>query len=160
MDAARFDAVARTFATRPSRRLLLAIGLAVTVGARQSRPAAALCRADGAKCGTSSECCSGHCAKKGKKKRGKKPKKRCAVIPESAFGCTIDDDTCVAEAAVSCPDIGGGACVILDGRPFCARRIRCELCTRDSDCETGERCITSCDICAPSGGLTGCLEMF
>jgi hypothetical protein len=167
MDNRRFDLLARSIGNGSRRTLLRAalatFGAVLWLGARAPEVAAA-CRGAGSRCKRSSQCCSGTCRKKGRRKR-----KKCAPLPSNAHGCTIDDASCDEPAvpATPCPNLPNGKCrITLKGRPVCAvpSTIDCgKTCQNNQDCVgsaeglgVGAICVR-CEGC-PSG--TACICPF
>jgi hypothetical protein len=118
----------------------------------------AACLPPGQRCKRSTQCCSGECRKKGRKRR-----KKCAPLPALAFGCTIDDASC-GGSATPCPEIPHGKCEVTHkGRPVCAveAAANCTECDDNADClgtlGAGAVCIR-CPGCALSG--TSCICPF
>jgi hypothetical protein len=162
MDSKRFDSLAKKIGRRRSRReafqALAAAGLAAAATriGLGTEPAAAEvtveqrfnCKAVGEKCnGKDSACCSGRCQGKGVKKGGKRGKRdrrdRSKCVAHDQSTCTGDQDTCFNSQAVACGFRGRGGCLQTTGNAnFCGEisggsppRLRCEVCTKDKDCE-------------------------
>jgi hypothetical protein len=158
MDPDRFDELVLALGTSPSRRSLLrgfGKGTLIAVLTALSLPqGAAACKNDGAKCKKSSDCCSGAC-------KGKKRKKRaCRAAPE-ARGCTIDDPY-----ATPCPDRTRNTqyCwITLGGKPFCGTSVQCLNCSSNDECaeEFGNpsaRCVTvDPGVCLPQYNNRSCV---
>ena len=161
MDDRRFDLLARGLGGRSRRDILrgalAALAAAVWIGV-EAPGAAAACTPPGARCRRSSQCCSGHCRRRGRRRR-----KRCAPLPELAFGCTTDDASCddAVVPATPCPDIPNGKCRITSrGRPVCAvpSPPDCAACQTNEDCIDEQGAGAVCIRCAscPSGSSCIC----
>jgi hypothetical protein len=165
MDDRRFDLLARGLGYRSRRGMLRVLAAALTallwLGPR-ARRVAAVCLEPGARCRKSSQCCSGHCRKKGRKRR-----KKCAPLPVKAYGCTIDDASCddAVVSPTSCPAVPNGECrLTLKGRPVCAvndEPADCTACNDNRDCSSGDLGVGAvCIRCEGCTSGTGCVCPF
>jgi hypothetical protein len=170
MDGTSFDALARRLsATGPRRGALraLAAGLvAGSLGWRGEPAAAATCnvKANGDRCTSGGECCSGRC----KRKKGTH-KKFCRKAPGQGI-CTVADNVCDA-GSPSCnvPSTPQCLCYVAEnGFSFCGRLPeqtpdRCFKCNSDADCkkrpgaQAGDHCVYCIGTCTnnPSGNTNG-----
>lgn len=174
MDAARFDALARTLGDGASRRMVLG-GVLTTLGLG-TLPAGETAKAKnrkqklkrnqfgcvnvGGKCrGKDNNCCSGICNGK-KPKKGERDKSKCAG--HDAGACQAGQDTC-AGTFFPCPNSNSqfARCVITTGNaPYCAGDVFCRSCARDADCppeefEAGAACI----VCGDCAETTACATL-
>ncbi len=152
MDHRRFDLLTRSIGNGSRRALLRAtlatLASAFWIGPRAPEVAAA-CKPPGSRCKRSSQCCSGECRRKGRRRR-----KKCAPLPANAHGCTIDDASCPnGQDGTPCPNLDNGRCpVTMRGRPVCAVRSQneCETCSDNQDCRpalgVGAICVR-CETC-------------
>jgi hypothetical protein len=170
VDIDRFDALARRLSATGSRRAALralAAGLVTfSLGGRTVRADHATCtlKANGERCTSGAECCSGRC----KRKRGTN-KRFCRKAPGQGI-CTVVENICETQSG-DCNSTGTPQCLCFvaeDGFSFCGRNAdiveRCFICDSDADCEkrpggqTGDRCVycggTYC-IDRPSGNTNG-----
>ena len=159
MDSHRFDSLTRAFGHGSRRSLVQATLAAFTASlwfVVPAPPVAAACLPPGHRCRQSSQCCSGECRKKGRKRR-----KKCAPLPELAFGCTIDDASCTTD--VPCPDIPHGKCrLTFKGRPVCAvpSTLDCAECNDNVDCIDEQGAGAICIRCESCPGGTSCICPF
>ena len=148
MDPKRFDALAIAAGAASSRRGVLrtaGVGAIASLLAEVHRveEAGAACQSDGAKCRRATECCSGAC-------EGKKKKRKCRAAP-GALGCTIDDPYDTRCPGSTDPD--HFCWITLAGKPLCGRAVRCFACASNADCvsETGNAS-AKCVAVPPAGG--------
>jgi hypothetical protein len=149
MDATNFDRLAIAVGQRTTRRIALSLLAALGLTALVREEAAAVCLAEGARCGgDQGPCCSGWCKKKGGRK------KFCKAAPDQGI-CTIENDFWAGNDT-SCDDLTGTPCICMmtsRGYAFCASfnsDVACFPCRNDADCEKrtgphpgqpGDRCI-------------------
>jgi hypothetical protein len=121
-------------------------------------------KANGKRCASGAECCSGRCVKK----RGT-TKRFCRKAPGQAT-CTVVENICETQS-LACNSPGTPQCVCYvakDGFSFCGRNPeqtpeRCFICDSDADCETrdggqaGDRCVYCSGTCTnnPIGNADG-----
>ena len=169
MDGHRFDGLTRRLSATGSRRAVLhavaASLLAGSLGWRGEPAAAATCtlKANGERCASSGECCSGRCARK----RGSR-KKFCRQAPGQGI-CTVAENICI-DGSVECNSTGTPQClcyVTESGTSWCGFNenipTRCFACASDADCQKrpgaqkGDRCVYCISICTnnPSGNTNG-----
>jgi hypothetical protein len=134
LDADRFDRIAKTLTTQPSRRRMLstlaslALGGAV-VSAGRDEAAADHCRAPGKPCRKGTQCCSGFCNKRrGKCKQCPQHFKWC----EAQDGCIWETDCCDDE------ECSQGAIDMLCCDGEC---IEADCCTDDQCSDDEDQCI-------------------
>jgi hypothetical protein len=162
MDADRFDRLAITFGHRLPRRSVVRLLAALGLTGLGVRDVAAVCLANGLRCGGGrGTCCSGRCVRKGSTR-----KKFCRAAPDQGI-CTTDSDYCET-LETSCGDGSGTPCLCfmtLRGESFCASfnsDVTCVSCKTNAECEQlivggqrvgkkGDRCL-QCSICTLSGG--------
>jgi hypothetical protein len=162
MDDRRFDLLAR-YIGNGSRRTLLRGSLATLVSAiwlgARAPGVAASCHPPGSRCKRSSQCCSGECRKKGRRRR-----KKCAPLPSNAHGCTIDDASCPnGHDGTPCPNLTNGRCrITLQGRPVCAvgSENECETCNDNRDCVDTQGVGAICVRCSTCASGTTCICPF
>lgn len=168
MDASTFDHLARTLFTRGSRRTALgavmaagaALGLAGTDGA--TAQLACNLKANGQRCQSDSECCSGRC------RRGRRERYGTCRQAGGQGICTVEQNACTggfAGAVCGTGAVGlGGNCfcnVTTRGRSFCSGTVvRCGNCTSSRQCEQefgeGAKCISMGTGTFCSGCSTAC----
>jgi hypothetical protein len=159
MDSKRLDAIAIKLAGPHPRRGALALAAAVALAGLLGEGAAAgalACARDGQACDPKKpgQCCSGNCAKAGKRRRCKPT--------GGAQGCTAGADVCTFSGG-QCPDNRDGSCFVLDnGKPFCALGADCFHCETGADCDRrfrteGGKCIKNCPACIESGATSACV---
>jgi hypothetical protein len=163
MDAARFDALARTLGDGASRRMVLG-GVLTTLGLG-TLPAGETAKAKnrrqqlkrnqfgcvnvGGKCrGKASNCCSGICQGK-KPKRGERDKSRC--VGHDAATCLPGQTACDGTGGfVPCTTSAGeaGDCYTTTGNAaYCSTSTACVSCRTDVDCRP---------FCGPQAACTPC----
>jgi hypothetical protein len=158
MDAARFDHLTRSLTSARSRRqTVLAMLLGGVLTAREAADIAAGpgCKNVGVKCKKKSDCCSGVC-------KGKKKKKKCRA--HDTGGCKPGQQEAVCGGEdVLCTTVAGleGVCDTTTGNAgYCTSDGGCFACQRDADCRSfcGPKaaCIRCADECADVGG-TACV---
>lgn len=152
MDARDFDRLTRTVSTRRTLAALLdisSIGVSGQAGAKKNRKQKKVKRNDlgcvnvGKFCKNDSQCCSGVC-------EGKKKRKKCKPHDEST--CQPGQDSCLG-APIFCTTTAGfaGICVTTSGKaPYCyaSGEEQCFPCSKDSDCEPGYGAGAACIVCA------------
>ena len=172
MDASRFDTLARSLITAPSRRVVLQSLVATVLGLAPGPPPSAVharkrksqlrfnqfgCVNVGGKCrGKDKVCCSGICEGK-KPKKGEKDKSRC--VAHNTGGCRAGQQGAFCGGAnVDCTTSTGspGVCDTTTGNSgYCAFTTTCSPCSKDADCRPvcgrGAACV-KCATCIADGG--------
>ncbi|HEU5430204.1 MAG TPA: hypothetical protein VFU81_00995 [Thermomicrobiales bacterium] len=164
MDSEQFDGFVRSLADARSRRALLravaaALAAPSVTGDATLAARPPTCLADGKKCKKSkaSKCCSGICAKQGRKTK-------CQPAP-FAHGCTNLSDSC-AGVDVACPEFQSDSLLcFVDANdvPFCADLLAfsCGGCATDQECVAmlgdGAFCL-ACPDCGEFGTNTACVK--
>jgi len=140
MDGQRFDMLARSLATRDSRRSFIrtAIGLAlggVGIELGTDSADAKKCVRGGKKCKKHSECCSGQCDGR-----------------SQSTGTTIKNGTCCVPDSpeVSCADTCGNLVLNNCGLTVDCGKCPGEICAGTGECASGE-CLG--DVCCPDEDL-------
>lgn len=162
MDDRRFDLMTRVLGTGARRELLRAslatVAASLWIGAGAPEVAAA-CGRPGSRCKRSSQCCSGECRRRGRRRR-----KKCAPLPANAHGCTIDDASCPnGNEGTPCPNLTNGRCrVTVRGRPVCSVTMTylCESCTDNEDCLATQGAGAICVRCGSCASGTTCICPF
>jgi hypothetical protein len=144
MDGQRFDAIARGFAARLTRRRAVAgaLGLAVTaLGAGDAKAAVRpTCRAYGAGCNRSSQCCDGRCDTRRTTPRARRNRCTCPVGFDRCKGACVDLQETATHCGVcgnACPSsqvCQGGECVCAGADEiYCAEQDACADLDTDRD---------------------------
>ena len=163
MDGRRFDGFTRGLASATGRRQVIkgiagsaVAGALALVGLREAAADHGLCRHDGERCVTGSECCSGRCVKK----KGT-TKRFCRPAPGQGT-CTTEQDACRGTSAICNNDPNCNCQVRRNGFSVCAKKGACAPCVTDQDCRDtpgfGPKAMcVRCQVC-PAEGYTGCAD--
>jgi hypothetical protein len=165
VDAARFDAVARSLVSSASRRAAITalVGIALTLlrpgGHRETADARRRrhkhkkkplernefgCVDVGKACrGEDANCCSGICQGH-KPKKGKKDRSKC--VAHNTGGCQAEQDSC--DGSVDLCGTGGFCYRTTGNASFCGGGGPCTTCTKDADCVAGLGSGAACVVCA------------
>ena len=156
MTPTRFDRIAIVVGQRATRRtalgLLAALGITGLGRAKAAPAATCTLKANGVRCTTGTECCSGRCVRK-----RNTHKKFCRQAPGQGI-CTTASNSCSNNLASICDAAGNSTCVCYvttRGSSFCGATGNCFNCQTDADCvkrpgtgKRGDRCVEGADCCA------------
>jgi len=186
MDDQRFDTLARTVVSRPSRRALARAARGALLGAllagrggaeaatcqRKNKP----CGGDDGRCCDGLKCCNGTCRDLDRDKRncgrcGTRCRGGTTCLNGGCFGPGIcpptpkycdafgDSTLCSDADTCFCTTTGAGRTVCLQDQPFCTTGLT--RCRTNDDCRDGRICVDVSDCCAddplPAGART-CLR--
>lgn len=160
MDTERFDTLVRSWVAMPRRatlRALVVSAVAALVGGESAT--AAPCLAPGARCRTSSSCCSGRCKKRKGHHKGKctdcrNGKVYCPAV-SACQACCADSD-CTGGAVCE-----GKFCSCLSGQMYCKGNCTCvsggcNTCTSDAGCRSLTQ--NPLAMCRTDNGTCGCAK--